>query len=445
MREIGQEGIGSLEAVLSKRVRFFRSDFIRQSTVVFLASLVGCFFSYLYQIYMGRALGPEGYGAFGSLFAIFYLISIFTGTVQNAGARFVSGFYARGETEKIGPFLYGMLKKSAVLGGFGFAVFCLISPGIASFLKISSNSEVLVLGTVILVSFLMPAASGAVQGLQRFYLFAFLGILTMGLKFSSGVLLVSMGYGVSGALGAVTLATLGALLGALFILRPYLKNSRNGNGHNFRELYLYSVPALLVMMCLAVPSNVDVILAKHFFNGQEAGLYTASSVMGKIVLFLPGAIAIVMFPKAAEMSIQGKDTLRLLNRSLLFTGILSGLAAAVFTIFPGIIGVIFGETYLQAAGIAGLYVVAMALFSLTWVVAQYCLAVNDLRYTYLLVAMTALELGIIAFMHGTTLRMAEVLAVVNFALFVSSYLYVVLGGGVSRREKIEDLDHHAGL
>jgi len=281
--------------------------------------------------------------------------------------------------------------------------------------------------------------------LQRFYLFAFLGILTMGLKFSSGVLLVNMGYGVSGALGAVTLATLGALLFALFILRPYLKNSRNGNGHNFRELYLYSVPALLVMMCLAVPSNVDVILAKHFFNGQEAGLYTASSVMGKIVLFLPGAIAIVMFPKAAEMSIQGKDTLRLLNRSLLFTGILSGLAAAVFTIFPGIIGVIFGETYIQAAGIAGLYVVAMALFSLTWVVAQYCLAVNDLRYTYLLVAMTALELGIIAFMHGTILRMAEVLAVVNFALFVSSYLYVVLGGGVSRREKIEDLDHHAGL
>jgi O-antigen/teichoic acid export membrane protein len=254
-----------------------------------------------------------------------------------------------------------------------------------------------------------------------------------------------MGYGVSGALVAVTLATLTTFALSVLFLLPFLRSGRRGNGHNFRELYLYSMPALLIMMCLAFPSNLDVILAKHFFEGQEAGLYTAASVIGKIVLFLPGAVAAVMFPKAAKMSILGQDTIKLLNRSIIYTGLLSGAAAATFVVFPGLVGTIFGKTYLGAASITSVYVVAMAVFSLTWIVAQYCLAVNDLRYTYLLMAFTTVEFLVLAFLHGSVLQMAWILLVVNLLLFVLSYLYVFFGCGISRRECIGDLDSHAGL
>jgi len=445
VREIGQQTSGGFSKGRSRLARLIKDDFFWQSTVVFAASMTGCGFSYLYQIYVGRALGPEGYGAFGSLFAIFYLLSVFSGAVQAGGARFISKYQATGEKDKIGSFLYGMMKKAALLGGAGFLVFVLISSGIASFLKIDSSQQVVILGTVILFSFLTPATMGALQGLQRFYLFALLGAMTMGLKLVYGFVLVNQGYGVSGALGAVTLATFTTFAVSVLFLLPLLRSGRRGNGHNFRELYLYSVPALLVMMCLAFPSNLDVILAKHFFEGQEAGLYTAASVMGKIVLFLPGAVAAVMFPKAAEMSILGKSTMKLLNRSLIYTGLLSGAAAATFVIFPDLVGTIFGKTYLGAASIAGIYVVAMAVFSLTWIVAQYCLAVNDLRYTYLLVAFTAVEFLVLAFLHGSVLRMAEILLAVNLLLFVFSYLYVFFGCGISRREFIGDIDSHAGL
>jgi O-antigen/teichoic acid export membrane protein len=445
VQEIEQETTGGVRKDFTGLGRFIKDDFFWQSTVVFFASMVGCGFSYLYQIYVGRALGPEGYGVFGSLFAIFYLLSIFSGAIQAGGARFISKYQARGERDKIGSFLYGMMKKSALLGGAGFLVFVLISSGIASFLKIDSSDQVVVLGTVILFSFLMPATMGALQGLQRFYLFAFLGVMVMGLKFVYGFVLVNQGYGVSGALGAVTLATLTTFALSVLFLLPFLRSGRRSNGHNFRELYLYSVPALLVMMCLAFPSNLDVIMAKHFFEGQEAGLYTAASIMGKIVLFLPGAVAAVMFPKAAEMSILGKSTMKLFNRSLIYAGLLSGSAAATFVIFPGLVGTIFGTTYLGAASITGVYVVAMAVFSLNWVVAQYCLAVNDLRYTYLLMAFTAIEFLVLAFLHGDVLQMAEILLVVNLFLFVFSYLYVFFGCGISRRECIGDIDSNAGL
>jgi O-antigen/teichoic acid export membrane protein len=422
-----------------------KDDFFLQSVAVFAASMVGCGFSYLYQIYVGRALGPERYGAFGSLFAIFYLLSVFSGAVQAGGARFISKYQAMGDKDKIGSFLYGMMKKAALLGGAGFLVFVLISSGVASFLKIDSTLQVVILGTVILFSFLTPATMGALQGLQRFYLFAILGAMTMGLKFAYGFVLVDMGYGVSGALGAVTLSTMTIFVLSILFLLPYLQSGRKGNGHNFRELYLYSVPALLIMMCLAFPSNLDVILAKHYFEGQEAGLYTAASVMGKIVLFLPGAVAAVMFPKAAKMSILGQNTMALFNRSLIYTGLLSGAAAATFIAFPGLIGTIFGKTYMGASSITSVYVMAMTVFSLTWIVAQYCLAVNDLMYTYLLTAFTAVEFLVMAFLHGSVMQMAWILLVVNLLLFVLSYMYVFFGFGISRRESVGNIDSHAGL
>ncbi len=412
---------GGLVAVC--RTQLCKEEFLRQSTMMFLASLMGCIFSYLYQIYVARALGPAGYGAFGSLFAIFYLISIFSGTVQAGAARFVSKLTAMGEDERIGSFLYGLIKKSILLGAAGFVLFCLISSGIASFLQMASTLDVVVLGTVILLSFIQPAASGVLQGLQRFGLLAFTSVLSTGLKLAFGIILVSLGYGVAGAMGAVTLSTLAVFLFVLFSLRSYLGRSKK-NGYDFRELYIYSAPTLLVMLCLAVPSNVDVIMAKHFFSSHEAGLYTAASVVGKMVLFLPGAIASVMFPKASEMKTLRMSTWRLLNRSLLLTGVLSGGAALMFVLFPGLMAMIFGEGFRQAGEVQAFYALMMALFALTWVVAQYCLATGDMKYVYLLGGFSGAEMIMVSAYHASIVQMVQLLAAANLILFLASYVYV---------------------
>lgn len=409
-----------------RNVGFAKDEFLRQSTMMFLATMIGSACSYFYQIYVGRALGPEGYGVFGSLFAIFYLVSVFAGTIQAGGARFISRFNADEETENIGAFISSLIKRAVLLGALGFAIFYMISPGIASFLKMDSNFEVVVLGTVILVSLLVPTTSGALQGLQKFDSLAMVNILIFGFKLLFGVLLVNLGFGVSGALGAITMATVVAFLFSLHPLRSYLRGRRNGRDYDFKELYLYSLPAILVMLCLAVPSNFDVILAKHFFADYEAGLYTSASVLGKVVLFVSGAVSIVMFPKASGMSALGLDSRRLLNKSLIFAGLLSGSAAAIFLVSPELVGAIFGAVYLEATPIIKIYAVMMFLFSLTWVLAQYCLATNKLRFAYILASFTLAEMGLIFFIHDSTLQMVKLLAVGNLVLFLFSYAYAAL-------------------
>lgn len=409
----------------TRKTPFVKDEFLKQSTLMFLATMVGSGCSYLYQVYVGRALGPEGYAVFGSLFAIFYLVSVFAGAVQAGGARFISKFSADDESDCIGAFIYGLMKKAVAMGAIGFAAFYVISPSIASFLKIESVFEVMVLGTIIIFSLLLPATQGALQGLQRFDYLAAANVLVFGGKLMFGVILINLGFGVSGALGAVTMAMIVTIFFSLNPLRPYLKQGRNG-GHryDFKELYVYSVPTILVMFCLAAPSNLDVILAKHFFDGHDAGLYTAASVLGKIVLFASGAICIVMFPKASKMSVLGQNSRGLLNKGLMCTGLISGSFATLFVLFPELVGSIFGSTYLEATPLITVYAIMMFLFSLIWVIAQYCLATHNLNYAYILFAFTFAEMSLIFLVHDTIMQMIELLVVANLLLLLISYGYV---------------------
>jgi O-antigen/teichoic acid export membrane protein len=120
-----------------------------------------------------------------------------------------------------------------------------------------------------------------------------------------------------------------------------------------------------------------------------------------------------------------KDTRPLLNQGLLLAGALSGAVTAVLILFPGIVGVLFGKAYLDAKTIIVVYAVMMFAFSLTTVIAQYSLAIRNLRFAYLLLAVTVLEMAGVWFIHGSVLEVAAMLMGVNIVLFIISYISVI--------------------
>ena len=252
-------------------------------------------------------------------------------------------------------------------------------------------------------------------------------VINFSSKLLFGVLLVSIGFGVNGALGAIIIASAIALIISFIPLKSFLSSNYKANpGFDFSELYRYSLPTMLAMFCLAVPANVDVILAKHFFTAHNAGLYTAASVLGKIVLFLPGAISTVMFPKVSKINANGGDTRKLLNKSLFYTAILSGLLAIGYWFFPSIvIGIPFGHIYLEAIPLIKFYGIGMLFFSLTIVLMRYSLAVHDLKYVYGFAFFTILEIILLAIFHKTMMEMIMILLIINILLFIFSYYYVV--------------------
>ena len=100
---------------IQKAARYLKNDeLVKEGTIMFISGTIVGIFNYCYQVYMGRALGPEEYGVFGALFAIFYLIGIISQTLGTSTTQFVSKFV--GEGKQIGFFIKGSLKRTIMLG-----------------------------------------------------------------------------------------------------------------------------------------------------------------------------------------------------------------------------------------------------------------------------------------------------------------------------------------
>ena len=74
---------------------------LKHSLIIFIAGLLAGFFNYIFQIYMGRALGPEQYGILGALFSIFYIESFAYTGIDTIITKFISEYKARKQFGKI--------------------------------------------------------------------------------------------------------------------------------------------------------------------------------------------------------------------------------------------------------------------------------------------------------------------------------------------------------
>lgn len=411
-----------INKISSIKMRFYKDELARSSIIMLAASTFAGFLSYLYQIYMGRALGPEEYSVFGALFAIFYMIGIIAQTLSTSATNFVSKF--TGEGKQIGFFLSGSLKHMALLGLIVSILFIASSSGLVSLLKLTDLNSVLALTPILLLTWVSPINSGVLRGVKRFKALGLINVSSAFFKLIFGVLLVALGFGVAGALTGVTIGMFIALVISFILLKPYfMPNNIQEQDFRFTSFYSYSLPVMLAMLCFSVPANLDVVLAKYFFSAQDAGLYTSASVLGKIIFFFPAGIYAVMFPLIVEKNARGENTTNTLIKSLIYTALLSGSVAVGYLLFPQIAVSVFGTGYDGALPLVAPYGFAMFFFSLTSILMYYHLALKNLGYVALFAGFTVLEIITLALFHSSTLVMVEVFLAANFLLLFMSILY----------------------
>ena len=402
--------------------RLSGDDVLRYGSVMFVASIATHILNYLYQVTMGRMLGPEEYGIFGALFAIFYMSSVVSQTLTTSTTSFISRLKAGGEST--GAFISGALRRSGMLGIAVSASVLIASGTIAELLRVPLE-DVRMLALILLLTFLLPVPWGVLRGMKRFMAVGSLNIISAGAKLVLGVVLVWLGYGVTGALASTALGLLLALIAGILLISPHMGGS--SKRFSFSAFYSYSLPVLVAMLCFSVPANLDVVLAKYFFSAKEAGLYASASVLGKISFFFPSAIYAVMFPMIAEAHAKGENTTGLLLRCLKYASALSGGVVLLYWLFPGVVVTVFGSSYAAALPLLLPYSITMLLFSTSAIILNYHLAIRNMRYVLLFSGFTLLEVLLLLLFHETPLQMVQVMLAANLALSATSLVYTLRG------------------
>jgi O-antigen/teichoic acid export membrane protein len=365
--------------------------------VVFFTTLAN-FFSYLFQVLMGRALEPADYGLLFSLLAIWNILYFIAASFSIVIAKYSAAFLAIGKKERLGSMLKTGTEKSLQAGVGIFFFLLVISPVIGDFIH---SPEPLYLPLLFLSSFtlfLLPLFLGTLQGMQRFFGYGLTSALVPFSRLIIALVLVYLGFGIiGGLLGAVISGFVGVVAGFWFLRE--IKRTGKFDISEFR-----SYPALVVLSVVfsGILINLDIVLARHFLDAYEAGIYSTVAVFGRIIFYAPAGIAIVLFPKVAEAHERREKTGSKLIKALLAVAVITGSITAVYIAFPvQIVSFLFGESYLPAAEYLALYGIGMFCLSIAGIIRSYLLSKERLEVLASLILTLLIQGVLIALFHDS--------------------------------------------
>jgi O-antigen/teichoic acid export membrane protein len=335
-----------------------------------------------------------------------------------------SVFRARGQFGNIGSLFRKTTLWLAVLGLLYFVVFAGAGAGLGGvkeFFHIQDSALYYILGAIAFISLMVTVVRGILQGLQDFM---GLGATMITDAFTRLIFLYVLVSAFSlGARGALATTFVGAavsfLIGFVLLRGIYGKRGEETEVIRKRDIVFYALPVFLSMLGFALLSYMDVFMVKHFFPSYEAGLYSATSMIGKAFLYFPSAIALTLFPKVSESHELNKDTISLLGKSMALTAVIS-LGGIVFCFFfpKVIIGLMFGQKFYAIEPVVKIFGAAILPLVLFNVFQNYSLAVHKYAFIYIMYLGIAVYAAALWFFHGTFYQVVAVLFMVNLAILL---------------------------
>lgn len=326
------------------------------SFIVATAGLNG--FNLLFHIAISRLLGPSYYGALGSLLHLVTVLSVPLGAVQLAVTQ------AMVSSSKSGDKSLRALTIGASLWGMGaMAVFWALSPLLMSFLHLETVTPLLLLGAWIPIAAVGAALQGALMGQLRFLPTAVSTFVGGGLlRLVVGVGLVVAGLGIDGAIAATVLGQAFTTAALLFAARSLLGDCAR---QQLRISLRDAVLSIVALSGYTLLLGIDTPFAQHFLPRVQAGTYAAAATGGHIAMFLPGALTMIAFPRLASDGGIGRQSRRMVVRTM---GLIVALSAVAVLVLAGmsalVVRTLFGSSYLPAASILGVLALTSGIFAL---------------------------------------------------------------------------------
>ena len=371
---------------------------------------------------MSRYLSVADFGAMNSLFSLMIVVSVPAISILLVSTKYVSNFKASKELEKIRFFRKKVFKKLISYETTILVLMLLVSPWVSSFLKIKSYVPVMILFLILYFSFLVPLNLGVLQGLQRFLPLGICGSLIGILKLVFGILLVLLGFRLNGAMMALFLSSL-----ALFILPfYYLKDLPKSDSHlddlgiGLRKILSYSLPVVLSSFSIMALANIDLILVKHYFSAEQAGIYASVAVLGRSIFYLPGIIVMAMFPIVSESVALKKNPFLKLKKAVGITLLIAGFGLITMLVIPDLmLSFLFGKTYSQGASLLRIFSLAMFFMALINILSNFLLAIERKWFIFFLIMGCVVEILLISFFHKSLITILIILTGLTFLICIS--------------------------
>jgi O-antigen/teichoic acid export membrane protein len=394
------------------------------SAIVFAGSVAANIGAYLYHLFLGRAMGPKGYGEFSSLNSLIYLLMVGTIVLQTVLTRYFSACKARGESGRAHDLFVRVNSKLLVVLGIGFAVSLVAAYPVSIYLHLSSWVSVPLVYIVFAMSALVASTASYSSGYQKFVWVAGVGALAVFLRLALVVPVAHMG--VDAVLASYCLAAMIAYGVSFIPVRPVLSVRRERFDTTFKGTVRASIHTFLILLVMTSLYSTDIVLVRHFFPGEQAGWYAALAVLGKIIFYASSAVGQVVLPVVSERAAKNDGSVKIVAAAVGLVAAVSLAGLAVYALFPGmIVHLLFGKSYDPVIGLLVPFGTFMVVYSLANIVVTALLALGKTTVWPAFVVIAVGQILGISLYHPTLSGVIWLnigLTSVLFAVAVASYL-----------------------
>lgn len=380
--------------------------------------------NYLYNLLLGRMLGPEAFSDAAILITLLLILSFVGMTFQIVTAKYAVLF----EENSLLAFIKLITKYAAVLGVlFGIAIVVFYQELQTAF-HTKTAAMFYIFGMGIPLYFMMSVNRGLYQGQNVLNKLA----TTYQTEMASRLLLTIAALLLLPNVPSSIIVALGILFSFVFGVLPFQKIIIKGlrtpvaTVIDTRSITSFFALTAFYELTQIIINNSDIILVKHFFDSKEAGLYASLALIGRVVYFVAWMFVMLLLPKVIQMKKDNQDTLPILLKYVGYIVVLSSLIVGFTALFPEfIVNVMFGKAYVSISFLLWKYALATSLFAVANIFAYYYLSLNQYVPVVVSAVLGSTQIGLIVAYHNSLEQVVhmQIIAMVILLFFQLCYFF----------------------
>jgi len=404
---------------------------LRNSAIYLVGSTLAGLLGYVFHFETGHLLGPSGYSVVASAIAALYVLNLPLIGLQLASARYASIAAAREQLHAVAPMLMRLTALSLLAGLPVVAVLVIFANEFARFLNLSDVRIVYLLAGAELIGLVVTVNRGALQGLRRFVSLSANMVVDMTGRLVAAGAFVLSGLGPLGALAALLVGPAIAYGQSFVALRP--RTASQGPIDKIEGLGSYAALATVASVGVNYLFSIDTLLAKHFLTADAAGVYAAAAVLARVVYFLGLSVSSVMFPEVATLHARNEGHFHVVDLALLMVGTMGVALIAAYSLFPGLVLLPYGPSFVPARSYLGVFALALTLLAIANLLINYLLSIARRSFVIPLFGACILETLLISLFHSSIWQILTMVVITLGALAGALGMMYVSDRVVARR------------
>ena len=381
--------------------KFKKNGFLTGSAIFFVSATIVNLGNYLFNLILGRWLGPADFSDLSIIVTLFLIVIFLTATLQTITARFAAVHTSDGDEEKIARLRETMLRWAWQIGGIILLVFALGAKFWQHFFHTQSALPFVIFAAGLPFYLAQGVNRGILQGQTRFKALALSYQAEMWTRLLFGIGFAYIGWGVEGGVAGLSLSFIATWYASHYANRAIPKMPAIPVSEQ-KELLAYSGGVSVAYLSQILINNSDILIIKHFFSPEDAGQYAALALIGRVIFFATWAVVTTLFPIVAQKHQRGERHAHLLGLGLGLVVLVSSVTISASYFFPElIVSILFGKAYLVMAPLLWLYAVATSLYALANVIVNYQLSIGKSTSSYIALLGGIAQVVVLSIWHAS--------------------------------------------